>query len=125
MYSSGLRALPTTQLACVTAVNTTDCSTCSAEQLSSSNGCLIYSSDGYNVTKCSTLPGGNKPAVSSCYVGTFASITGTAAKTTCSPNTEFCKVMRTFFFFLFFHFPSHPHSSIQTKNNKNVTITGN
>ena len=65
------------------------CSLCTAASLTTARGCVLYSTDGSEKVICSTVADGNKPLVTSCYVGTFSSITQPA---TASCSTEYCKV---------------------------------
>ena len=91
-------ALPTSTLSCVTYSTDTGtvndgCESCSSSSLSAARGCVLYSTDGTTITTCSQATDGNKPLVTSCYVGQF---TGTSSPsiTTCTSTDydEFCKV---------------------------------
>ena len=98
-YYSGLKTFPTTALSCVNASmdsssNNIGCNMCTADELNRVNGCQRTSYDGLQIAYCSQVDDGNRPSVSSCYVGKFSTTEcSTAAKiTACSPSTEFCKV---------------------------------
>ncbi len=67
------------------------CSSCSSTALASS--CKVTNSNGLSYSICSQVADGNKPSVTSCYVGTFSSTFNFATITTCSPAREFCKVI--------------------------------
>ena len=91
-------ALPTSTLSCVTYSTDTGtvndgCESCTTSSLSAARGCVLYSTDGTKITTCSQATDGNRPLVTSCYVGEF---TGTSSPsiTTCSTSSfmEFCEV---------------------------------
>ena len=67
------------------------CSICSTAILASST-CTVTHPNGLTYSICSQLANGNKPSVTSCYVGTFSASVSSATATTCSPAGEFCKV---------------------------------
>ena len=67
---------------------------CTPTQLSTANGCVLTSYDGFTTTYCSQVSAGNKPTVTSCYVGVFSATNGlnTAKSTACSATYEYCKM---------------------------------
>ncbi len=67
------------------------CSSCSTGTLASST-CTVTHANGLTYSICSQVADGNKPSVTSCYVGTFSVSSNSATVTTCSPAVEFCKV---------------------------------
>ena len=103
-YATDLFALPETTLSCVTYTSDTDsapgendgCESCSTSSLSTARGCMLHSSCGTKITYCSQVNDGNKPLVTSCYVGQFTAYS-LPPITNCPANTftEYCVVRKT------------------------------
>ena len=105
---SGFYQFPSAVGSCVTlSTDTTTtaaaagCSSCSTGTLASST-CTVTHANGLTYSICTQVTNGNKPSVTSCYVGTFSASSNTASVTTCSPAVEFCKVRGISFYFILF-----------------------
>ncbi len=90
--SPGFYQFPTALGTCVLSTDTSapGCSSCSSASLASS--CTVTNPNGLTYSVCSQATNGNKPSVSSCYVGEFSSGLSSATIKACSSAVEFCKV---------------------------------
>ena len=93
------------------------CSSCGNSTLTSST-CTVYQANGLSYSVCSQATDGNKPSVTSCYVGTFSPSLVSVLTTQCSKVVEFCQV-RT----LNFYSNYYDHDVTVSKRDRDHPIT--